>query len=65
VFSDGAYEIIKPDGEMLSLDEFIGHLAARPRGASDRLEETMQFIDKARGGAAYADDVALVDITFG
>jgi sigma-B regulation protein RsbU (phosphoserine phosphatase) len=64
VFSDGAYEIIRPDGSMLTLEEFTTHLAERTRLETGNLESTLAFLEKARGSSLYEDDLALVEICF-
>lgn len=63
VFSDGAYEIIRPNGSMLTLEEFINHLAERTRAGTGDLESTLGFLGEARGSGAFEDDLALVEIS--
>jgi phosphoserine phosphatase RsbU/P len=65
VFSDGAYEITRPDGSMLSLEEFIQHLAGRVAAGKDDLPATLAFLEKARGLGAFEDDLALVEFSLG
>ena len=64
VFSDGAYEILRPDGSMLSLEEFTNHLLDRTRSGTSGPDATLAFLEKMRGSASYEDDLALVEIGF-
>ena len=62
VFSDGTYEIVRPDGSMLTLEEFVNHLGKRARADSTGIDATLAFLEKARGSGSYEDDLALVEI---
>jgi len=62
LFSDGAYELTRPDGTMMTYDEFIAVLAARaePEGSA----RIAGIIDNARavqGHAHFDDDLSLVE----
>ncbi len=61
VFSDGAYEIVRPDGSMLTLDDFIRHLAEQNTGGAGDLQATLSFLEKTRGIPTFEDDLALVE----
>jgi sigma-B regulation protein RsbU (phosphoserine phosphatase) len=63
VFSDGAYEIVRQDGSMLTLEEFIQHLVARLGGGTDALPATLSYLEKARGLTNFEDDLALVEFS--
>ena len=63
VFSDGAYEIVRQDGSMLTLEEFIQHLVARLAGGTDALPSTLSYLEKARGLTNFEDDLALVEFS--
>ncbi len=64
VFSDGAYEIVRPDGSMLSLEEFTKHLVDRTRSGTSGPDATLAFLGKTRGSASYEDDLAFVEVGF-
>ena len=64
VFSDGAYEIVRKDGSMLSFDQFIDHLAERTRTGTDDPKVTLAYLEQVRGAPTYEDDLALVEISF-
>ena len=63
VFSDGAYEIVRQDGSMLTLEEFIQHLAERIAGGGDDLPSTLSYLERARGISTFEDDLALVEVS--
>jgi sigma-B regulation protein RsbU (phosphoserine phosphatase) len=63
VFSDGAYEITRPDGSMLTLEEFIRHLAERTGSGVDALQATISFLESNRGTQVFEDDLALVELS--
>ena len=63
VFSDGAYEIVRQDGSMLTLNEFIQHLADRTADGGDDLPSTLSYLERARGISTFEDDLALVEIS--
>jgi sigma-B regulation protein RsbU (phosphoserine phosphatase) len=65
VFSDGAYEIVRPDGSMLSLEEFVQHLAERTADGGDNLPSTLSYLERARGISTFEDDLALVEVSLG
>ena len=65
VFSDGAYEIVRQDGSMLTLEEFIQHLAERTAGGGDDLPSTLSYLERARGIPTFDDDLALVEVSIG
>lgn len=64
VFSDGAYEIARPDGSMLSLDEFVQHLIDRTRAGIDDSQSTLEFLESIRGSSSYEDDLAILQLGF-
>lgn len=63
VFSDGAYEIVRRDGSMLTLDEFLLHLAGRPFDSADDLQTTLSYLEKQRGIPTFEDDLAVVEVS--
>jgi len=63
VFSDGAYEIIRPDGTILEFEAFEEVLTrAVPEGASE-LEELLQFAQDVHGSQDLDDDFSIVKMT--
>lgn len=65
IFSDGVYEIHKPDGTMLQLDEFINEVAKlSSEYPSDELKYIYQFAERTNGHGAFADDYSIVELCF-
>jgi len=63
LFSDGAYEIERPDGTMLEFEEFEEVLTrAVPEGASE-LEALLHFARDAHGSKELDDDFSIIKIT--
>ena len=62
LFSDGTYEITRPDGGMVTHAEFCEIL----RGASgDSLEQIVRTMASIQGSERFADDFSLVKFRFG
>jgi serine phosphatase RsbU (regulator of sigma subunit) len=63
LFSDGVYEIMRPDGTMLDFSAFEEVLTrAVPEGASE-LEELLQFARNANGSKDLDDDFSIIKMT--
>jgi serine phosphatase RsbU (regulator of sigma subunit)/anti-sigma regulatory factor (Ser/Thr protein kinase) len=62
LFSDGTYEVDRPDGDMMTHEEFSAILAdeKRPSGLDPIVEE----IRRQQGTDAFADDFSLVEFIF-
>jgi sigma-B regulation protein RsbU (phosphoserine phosphatase) len=65
LFSDGAFEIVKSDGSLLTLEEFVAQLGQSARRGSGSLDATLDFLRLLHGTEPYEDDLSLVEITFG
>jgi sigma-B regulation protein RsbU (phosphoserine phosphatase) len=65
LFSDGAYEITRPDGSMGTLDRFQELLASRPRGGTMELDTVVEQIRTLAGGVDLADDLSILAVSFG
>jgi len=63
LFSDGAYEITRPDGSMMRYDDFVALLAARsePPGAG-RVAAIIDAVRAAQGHLHFDDDVSLLEL---
>lgn len=64
VFSDGVYEVEKPDGHTMSLDEFAAELPAPPLPGLSKVESMMRFSKDAQGRESFEDDFSLCEIIF-
>ena len=62
LFSDGTYEVDRPDGPMMTHEEFSDILAdgKRPPG----LESVVSEVRRQQGTDAFADDFSLVEFVF-
>jgi phosphoserine phosphatase RsbU/P len=61
VFSDGVYEVERPDGSMWSLEELAAYLADPPAGEIGALYE---FVRQMRGEETLEDDFSMLRLTF-
>jgi len=64
LFSDGAFEIITPDGRQLSIGDFLPLLAAAPRPGLPEPERLWQAVRSASRPGPLDDDVALLTLDF-
>jgi sigma-B regulation protein RsbU (phosphoserine phosphatase) len=63
LFSDGAYEVMRPDGAMMELEDFEDVLTrAVPEGGSE-LEELLQFARDFHGSEELDDDFSIIKMT--
>jgi serine phosphatase RsbU (regulator of sigma subunit) len=63
VFSDGVYEISRPDGAMLDAAAF-NDMLARPVGdGASRLAELLRFVREVRGNDVLEDDFSIVQLS--
>ena len=63
VYSDGIFEITKPDKSMTSLDEYIAEVG-RLHTKADALEQMVLWGQAAQGGLQFVDDVSLLEVSF-
>jgi serine phosphatase RsbU (regulator of sigma subunit) len=64
VFSDGTFEISRPDGSMLDFAEFQQALVEpAPEGGSE-LERLLEFARRTRGEATLEDDFSIMKLEF-
>ena len=61
-FSDGLYEITRPNGSMLTFTEFMAIIASSPRGTS-AIPNTIEQIRAVRGAPSFEDDLSIVEVT--
>lgn len=64
VVSDGVYEIAKPDGTMLSYDEFSAYLAQPITSPKKNVDIITEHMRAAGGGLPFEDDFSLLHIRF-
>jgi serine phosphatase RsbU (regulator of sigma subunit) len=63
MFSDGIYEVTRPDETMLTFKEFVDILLTS-RTAASPVEETVARVRAERGAAEFEDDVCIIEVTF-
>jgi phosphoserine phosphatase RsbU/P len=63
VFSDGVYEVTRPDDTMMTFAEFVSTLAASKRATVSPIEHVIGAIRTVRGGDQFEDDVSIVELT--
>ena len=61
VYSDGVYEVNKPDGTMLDRDEFIEKLAEQ---VGSPLQQIFQFVRNLQNSDQFEDDYSILQIRF-
>lgn len=65
VFSDGAYELTRPDAEMLTFAEFVDLLARPSPPGQSRLDRLLSDLRSLHGSDAFEDDVSIVEAELG
>jgi len=64
VFSDGAYEITRPDGTTLQLTDLLEQLRKPATPGQTKLDELVAWANGFRGNAPLEDDLSLMEIEF-
>ena len=62
LYSDGIYEVTKPDGSMWSFDGFVEALQAP--GDGPVVPHVLETVKQIRGSAEFEDDVSLLEVRF-
>jgi sigma-B regulation protein RsbU (phosphoserine phosphatase) len=61
VFSDGVFEIARPDGSMWTYEEFCEMLCGL-RTTESAVEAVLETVREIRGGDVFDDDFSLLEI---
>jgi len=64
VYSDGAFEISRPDGSMWAFDEFLAALAAEPPRPEPRMDALLGRIREVSGRDDFHDDFSMMEVVF-
>jgi sigma-B regulation protein RsbU (phosphoserine phosphatase) len=64
IFSDGAYEVSRPDETMLTYAEFMEILGDSKRSAESAINHTIGAIRAVRGGDQFEDDISIIEVAF-
>jgi sigma-B regulation protein RsbU (phosphoserine phosphatase) len=64
IFSDGAYEITKPDGTLWNLDAFVQILTSVHHTADYQLDHVLNYLTALNSKEAFEDDLSILQIKF-
>lgn len=64
LFSDGIYELIKPDGSLLQIEEFIAQFRKPLQNGKNRLDFLLDFAKSIHRDGKFSDDIAILEIVF-
>jgi sigma-B regulation protein RsbU (phosphoserine phosphatase) len=64
VYSDGVYEIEKPDGEMWATQEFIDYVASLSPADGSVIDRLLAHVRGLHESEVLADDFSMMEITF-
>lgn len=64
LFSDGVFEIDKPEGPMWQFDEFAQYMESQPRAGAGLPDRLLEHVRKMHGSETLADDFSMVEVTF-
>lgn len=64
LFSDGAFEVIRPDGSMWAFDDFLATLTAPQHAFTSRLDGLIATIRGLSGRDDFNDDFSMVELSF-
>jgi sigma-B regulation protein RsbU (phosphoserine phosphatase) len=64
IFSDGAYEVDRPGGEMWTLEELQAYLGSEAPDEAKEIEELYRFLQRMRGQETLDDDFSMVKVCF-
>jgi sigma-B regulation protein RsbU (phosphoserine phosphatase) len=62
IYSDGVYEIEKPDGKMWSLNEFIDFMADNANESGSEIKELYDFVKDLFGSDVLDDDFSMIKV---
>lgn len=65
VFSDGAFEISRPDGSMWTFGEFLDALAGPPATPQPQMDALLGRIREVSGREDFHDDFSMMELVFG
>jgi sigma-B regulation protein RsbU (phosphoserine phosphatase) len=65
VYSDGAFEISRPDGSMWPFNDFVETLAAVPSGAESPMDSLVTHVRGLAQRDDFNDDFSMLELDFG
>jgi sigma-B regulation protein RsbU (phosphoserine phosphatase) len=63
LFSDGVYEIARPDGTMWKFNDFVAYLSELPEDAG-LIDRVLKHVRDLQGSDTLADDFSMLQVTF-
>ena len=64
LFSDGAFEVQRPDGTMTGLEDLLDFMGRRDADGTSELDLLFQHLLEVRGDDALEDDFSIIRCTF-
>jgi sigma-B regulation protein RsbU (phosphoserine phosphatase) len=64
IFSDGCYEVSKPDGGVWTYDEFSVFMAEAPAAGESRMDRLLQQARRFEGREILPDDFSILEVVF-
>ncbi len=64
LFSDGIFEVIRSNGKMLGLEEFVELVTLTPGNIDEDIPQIMTQIEALSAAETFDDDVSLLEISF-
>ncbi len=64
VYSDGAYEIQRENGEMWHFENFVEHVAQLPGAGESNLDRLVDYARNLHGRPDFDDDLSIIRIVF-
>jgi sigma-B regulation protein RsbU (phosphoserine phosphatase) len=64
VYSDGAFEISRPDGSMWRYTEFLESLVDPGAGSDGRMDQLISTVRRISGREDFADDFSMIEMAF-
>ncbi|MFM8379058.1 MAG: SpoIIE family protein phosphatase [Planctomycetia bacterium] len=65
VYSDGAFEISRPDGSMWPFEEFLRTIAAPPAAAANTMDTLVTHVRQLSGRDDFNDDFSMMELVLG
>lgn len=64
VYSDGVFEIEKPDGQMWQYPDFVEQISPHLIEKSNLIEHHLKFVQELNGNQTLGDDFSMVEVRF-
>ena len=62
LFSDGLYELMRPDGRMAGIENLVEQLILP--STDSKLDDILHWAQELRGGAKFEDDISILELMF-